>query len=167
MRSQNFQARYGGSIPPTRFSGDTQGLCKPAGADDANRRAGNGRFTDAPARISWPTVLLVAAFLCLLWLLTPPDHAIPSNTDSLQQRRVVAIRKTFGPKYGAQAVRVARCESGINPHAVNGQYRGIFQMGASERATYGHGAGAWRQAKAARRYFIASGRDWSPWTCKP
>lgn len=78
------------------------------------------------------------------------------------------IRKAWGPKWRErQAIRVARCESGFNPRAANGQYLGIFQMGASERATYGHGPGAHKQARAAHRYFVASGRDWSPWACKP
>ena len=78
------------------------------------------------------------------------------------------IRKAWGPNWRErQAIRVARCESGFNPRAANGQYRGIFQMGASERATYGHGPGARKQSRAAHRYFVASGKDWSPWACKP
>jgi len=40
-------------------------------------------------------------------------------------------------------------------------------MGSYERSIYGHGNNAWTQALAARRYFNASGRDWSPWACKP
>ena len=52
-------------------------------------------------------------------------------------------------------------------NAENGQYLGCFQMGSSERAKYGHGPGFWAQAKAALAYFIDSGRDWSPWSCKP
>ncbi len=78
------------------------------------------------------------------------------------------IRKAWGPNWRErQAIRVAACESGFNTRAVNGQYLGIFQMGATERATYGHGPSARKQARAAHRYFVASGRDWSPWACKP
>jgi hypothetical protein len=62
---------------------------------------------------------------------------------------------------------VASCESGFSTTALNGQYEGIFQMGFNERATYGDGATAYEQAAAAYRYFVASGRDWSPWSCKP
>ena len=85
------------------------------------------------------------------------------------QYRAKVIRKVFGPRYGGEAVRVARCESGLRPWARNGQYRGLFQMGTAERKRYGHGSGAWMQARAARRYFVASGRDWSPWDrkCRP
>ena len=76
------------------------------------------------------------------------------------------ICRVFG-RYCAQALAVARCESGLSTGARNGEYRGLFQMGSSERQLYGHGAGAAAQARAAHRYFVRSGRDWSPWSCKP
>lgn len=76
------------------------------------------------------------------------------------------ICDVFGD-YCSQALSVAACESGYNVDAVNGQYLGIFQMGESERATYGHGPDARSQARAAWAYFAASGYDWSPWACKP
>jgi hypothetical protein len=77
-----------------------------------------------------------------------------------------AICHVFG-RYCGEALRVARCESGLRPRAQNGQYRGLFQMGSSERRRFGHGASAFEQATAAHRYFVLSGRDWSPWSCKP
>jgi hypothetical protein len=77
-----------------------------------------------------------------------------------------AICHAFG-RYCGQALAVARCESGLRTTAVNGQYLGLFQMGSSERRLFGHGATPLAQARAAHRYFVASGRDWSPWSCKP
>jgi hypothetical protein len=77
-----------------------------------------------------------------------------------------AICHVFG-RYCGQALRVARCESNFRLHARNGQYRGLFQMGSSERHRFGHGTSAFAQATAAHRYFVLSGRDWSPWSCKP
>jgi hypothetical protein len=77
-----------------------------------------------------------------------------------------AICHVFGP-YCGQALQVARCESGHRTTAQNGQYLGLFQMGANERRLFGHGESALDQARAAYRYFIASGRDWSPWSCRP
>jgi hypothetical protein len=77
-----------------------------------------------------------------------------------------AIRYVFGP-YADQAIDVARCESHLSTRAHNGQYQGLFQMGAHERAVYGDSSTALGQAQAAYRYFVASGRDWSPWSCKP
>jgi hypothetical protein len=90
-----------------------------------------------------------------------------------EQRRVrrlaaapprVAICHVFG-RYCRQALAVASCESHLSPHAQNGQYLGLFQMGSHERRLFGHGRTAYRQALAAHRYFVRSGRDWSPWSC--
>lgn len=78
----------------------------------------------------------------------------------------MAIRHVFGP-YHQQALSVARCESRLTTTAQNGQYLGLFQMGESERGLFGHGSDALTQTRAAYRYFILSGRDWSPWECKP
>jgi hypothetical protein len=69
--------------------------------------------------------------------------------------------------YCREAVAVARCESHLKTTARNGQYLGLFQMGVSERRLFGHGPTAYEQATAAHRYFVHTGRDWSPWTCKP
>jgi hypothetical protein len=76
------------------------------------------------------------------------------------------ICRVFGD-YCRDAVAVARCESRLLTAARNGQYLGLFQLGASERLLFGHGDSAVEQARAAHRYFVASGRDWSPWSCKP
>lgn len=70
---------------------------------------------------------------------------------------------------GDQAYSVSGCETGhtYSVWSKNGQYLGLFQMGSHERATYGHGNNPWAQALAAHRYYVASGKDWSPWDCKP
>ena len=79
-----------------------------------------------------------------------------------------AICHVFG-SYCQQALNVTACESGWSrtPNAVNGQYLGMFQMGSYARSRYGHGSTPYEQAVAAYRYFVDSGRDWSPWSCKP
>ena len=61
---------------------------------------------------------------------------------------------------------IAWCESRLDTTAQNGQYLGLFQMGSYERSLFGHGATAHDQALAAHRYFVRSGRDWSPWGCR-
>ena len=76
------------------------------------------------------------------------------------------ICRVFGP-YCGEALRVAQCESGFRTDAQNGQYLGLFQMGYEERRLFGHGPTAEEQARAAYRYFAASGRNWTPWSCKP
>ena len=75
-----------------------------------------------------------------------------------------AICSVFG-SHCQEAVAVARCESRLSPKAQNGQYLGLFQMGSYERGLFGHGRNARDQAVAAHRYFVHSGRDWSPWSC--
>ena len=76
-----------------------------------------------------------------------------------------AICSVFG-SYCDDAVAVAWCESRLRTAAQNGQYLGLFQMGSSERRLFGHGESAREQAVAAHRYFVRSGRDWSPWSCR-
>lgn len=76
-----------------------------------------------------------------------------------------AICAVFGD-YCADAVAVAWCESHLSTSARNGQYLGLFQMGSYERQLFGHGDTAHAQAVAAHRYFVRSGRDWSPWSCR-
>lgn len=85
----------------------------------------------------------------------------------LRENPRAAICHVFGA-YCTQAIAVARCESGpgMTPRAHNGQYLGAFQMGSSERRLYGHGPTVLEQARAAWRYFVRSGRDWSPWSCR-
>lgn len=84
------------------------------------------------------------------------------------QQALRAVCFYFG-KHCSDAMRVTKCETGgtYSVWAHNGQYHGIFQMGKHERATYGDSNDVWGQAKAAHAYFIASGSDWSPWSCKP
>jgi hypothetical protein len=78
----------------------------------------------------------------------------------------LAIRAVFG-RHAEQALTVAWCESRWSTGARNGQYLGLFQMGSFARSRYGHGGDALTQARAAYAYFVDSGRDWSPWSCKP
>ena len=85
---------------------------------------------------------------------------------SRQRRPQSVICRVFGD-YCQEALAVSRCESGLRTDAQNGQYLGLFQMGSSERRLFGHGATAVAQANAAHKYFVASGRDWGPWSCKP
>ena len=71
--------------------------------------------------------------------------------------------------HGHAAVTVAKCESRLDLKAENGQYKGLFQMGSYERRHFAHGRyrTALDQTRAAYRYFKATGRDWSPWSCRP
>jgi len=92
------------------------------------------------------------------------------------QAHQVRKRERLSPKaaicdafdsYCDEAIQVAWCESRLSPEAQNGQYLGLFQMGTYARQLYGHGTTPHDQAVAAHRYFVSSGEDWSPWSCKP
>jgi hypothetical protein len=103
----------------------------------------------------------------LLALLLLPLLATTAEAQSSSRNREI-ICQVFG-SYCSQAIEVSRCETGgtFSVWAQNGQYLGLFQMGSWERTIYGHAYHPWGQARAAYRYFVASGRDWSPWSCKP
>jgi hypothetical protein len=107
-------------------------------------------------------ICLATTVVALAAIATPA-----ANASTASQNRAV-ICKVFG-SYCSQAIEVSRCETGgtFSLWAENGQYLGLFQMGSSERRIYGHANHAWGQVRAAYRYFVASGKDWSPWTCKP
>lgn len=104
--------------------------------------------------------------LCLATVILLMAFAPSAGAGTAQQNRLV-ICKVFGPKYCTQALEVSRCESGHSIWARNGQYLGLFQMGSYARSRFGHSSNAWGQARSAYRYFVESGRDWSPWSCKP
>lgn len=105
------------------------------------------------------TALLVAAQ-------SAAAHIRRSNYE-VARRAVYAV---WGP-WASQAMAVVKCETGGTYDVWAGygkhQYWGLFQMGARERATYGHGWNAWAQARAAFRYFTAVHHSWGPWECKP
>lgn len=71
---------------------------------------------------------------------------------------------------GRQATRVARCEASARywhtrpQEAVNGQYKGMFQMGGWARGRYGHGPSVWHQARAAYRNWRENGWQ-NQWEC--
>lgn len=94
--------------------------------------------------------------------LEPEKPAPPAPIDLSTMPVEEVIRHVFGPE-GKKAVEVARCESTLRTHAKQGQYLGLFQMGANERARYGHGEDVVSQVRAAHALFMH--RGWQPWTC--
>jgi len=106
---------------------------------------------------------VLAAMIVAACLFAIPATASTQDSPSTNAR---IIRQVFGA-YGSQAVSVAYCESRLHIYSRNGQYLGLFQMGSYARAKYGHSWNAWGQSRSAYRYFRDSGRDWSPWSCKP
>lgn len=85
------------------------------------------------------------------------------------------IRSVFGP-YSDQAIRIARCESSLNPNAVNSiavgnsHAQGLFQilypstwMGTSQAAASPFNPTA--NTRAAHDIFVRDGYSWREWEC--
>ena len=78
-----------------------------------------------------------------------------------------AICDVFGSRC-AYALRIAQCESNLNPRAVGGAgERGIFQVHPVHFRRF-NAARLFDPLYNARAAFALShgGRDWSPWTCR-
>lgn len=101
---------------------------------------------------------------------TPPprDQSAVSVDDSI---------RTFFPDIYDQAVSVARCESGLNPRAVNpAGFHGLFQIASAyHRSSFERVTGqswddgiytAYYNSQFARYLYDQSG-SWSAWGCKP
>ena len=113
------------------------------------------------------TFVLLLAIATIAVVITANEVQGSATHDPSLRYPSLVICEVFGDRYCGPALRVAWCESRFDTRATNGQYRGLFQMGRWERRTFGHGSTARAQARAAHRYFVKSGRDWSPWECKP
>lgn len=104
---------------------------------------------------------------------TPTKTATPAPGDSIDSM----INQVFG-KYAAQAKRVARCESSMNPRATNrisvggSHAAGLFQVlypstwkTTSQAAKSPYDARA--NILAAHEIFARDGNSWREWVCKP
>ena len=82
------------------------------------------------------------------------------------------IHQIFG-QYGDQAVRVAMCESSMNPNAYNGILgaAGLFQIipGTFAGTSYAGGSvyDPATNIRAAYEIFARDGYSWREWACKP
>lgn len=119
-------------------------------------------------------LLLLAVLLTFAAPATAEAHFEPGRHNAVHAIQLVWCGKSnVSCPDSRAAVVVAKCEASsyywwkLNrpTWARNGQYRGMFQMGESERARFGHGPDPWSQARAAHAYWSISG--WYPWQCLP
>lgn len=81
-----------------------------------------------------------------------------------------AICQAFGPECG-KAIAVAHCESTLNPRAVNGQFRGLFQVGvrihAARIARLGYTPDQMLEVgpNIAVAVDLRREQGWRPWEC--
>jgi hypothetical protein len=120
-------------------------------------------------------ILLVGA---LSLLLCSAVDSTGSAAQAQEQNTVTGmIFSVFGP-YAASALRVARCESGLNAYAYNhisvqGSHSiGVFQIlypgtwrstAQAARSPYN----AWANILAAHEIFVRDGHSWREWVCRP
>jgi hypothetical protein len=102
-------------------------------------------------------------------LKAPTAHAYSYNFNRTYS--IDVIRGAFGAD-ADQAIRVAECESGLNPNAYNPSgAMGLFQImpgtwaGTSEVGASPYNAQA--NAQAAHQIFVRDGYSWREWSCKP
>jgi Transglycosylase SLT domain. len=117
-------------------------------------------------------LMLIALFMILMGMTTRHSYAATNETYITS-----AIRANFGA-YANQAMNVARCESGLNPAAVNAvaignsHASGLFQIlyPSTWNTTSGRGGSPFdpnMNARAAHDIFQRDGNSWSEWQCKP
>lgn len=101
-----------------------------------------------------------------------PSAQVPPTSQPLHGSYADMIREAFG-SYGDEAVRVATCESGLNPNAYNGVLgaAGLFQIipGTFASTSY-RGQSVYNPAAnigAAHEIFVRDGYSWREWACKP
>lgn len=95
-----------------------------------------------------------------------PAPPAPTGGGSVED----AIATYFGDIYDS-AIGVAQCESGLDPYATNGQFRGLFQIGAMHQGLAAELGYSWDQmydpyvnSHVARALYNGSG--WQPWSCR-
>jgi hypothetical protein len=86
-----------------------------------------------------------------------------------------AIRQNFPSSEHGKAIRVADCESSLNPEAVSpgGGNWGLFQINTVHKPMVQRMGYSWEQikdpyvnSKVARRIFADAGNTWGPWGCR-
>ena len=109
-------------------------------------------------------VAVVGAAIALFAACGPDPGAAPATPGSPE----AIIREVFDPLgEGDKAVRVAACESGLNPGAISrgGTYQGLFQLGPHVVAIHAYGGDRLdaRQNALAARDLRTSRGNWSAW----
>jgi LysM repeat protein len=101
-----------------------------------------------------------------------PDGSSAGAPQQLSGSYADMIRQVFGA-YGDGAVRVAMCESSMNPNAYNGILgaAGLFQIIPSTFASTSYaGQSVYDPVvniKAAYEIFVRDGYSWREWACQP
>lgn len=157
---------YGAQLPPTASTGAPKPECQKISARKWNHLVRTERALDGHSRA------LRYKPVCRRTYKEFKRHVIrvkAKHLSRLEADAPYAIHWAFR-RLGrvGQAMRVARCESTLNRFAENGQYRGLFQLGAHHYwrlggLPYSH---AYANAAAAAQIVQEDG-GWGQWECRP
>ena len=123
----------------------------------------------------WLTVFYVGLFLMFNTSYAYAAKWKPGVTNTKNAIMWAFCGKHYKPCWlGHEALAVSNCETGgtYSIWASNGWYKGLFQMGPSERAIWGFGNDPWEQALSAYRMYKwtsthEGGPRWHRWACRP
>jgi LysM repeat protein len=129
--------------------------------------------------ITNPNLIFSGQRLCVATRQGVVSHvsAIPAHTLASASSSVAGMINTvFGP-YAGSAIRIATCESGLNPNATNpffiggSRASGVFQIlypstwsGTSQASSSPYNAYA--NIAAAHEIFVRDGYSWREWSCQ-
>lgn len=120
-----------------------------------------------------PSLVLLAMVLGVMaGFQSMQAHAAPLHSQTATGGSYAdTIRQVFGP-YGNQAVRIAECESSMNPNAYNGILgaAGLFQIIPSTWASTSEAGQSvynpYANIRAAHEIFVRDGNSFAEWQCK-
>jgi hypothetical protein len=119
-------------------------------------------------------VSLAREAVTILKLKKAPDKMY-SGLSANQTTAIVEIHKAFGPEHFTDAVRIAYCESRLDPGAVNRANRnktvdrGLFQLndgGTMQRLGVTAKEAFNPKINAAAAKILFEDRGWQPWSCQ-
>jgi hypothetical protein len=122
-------------------------------------------------------IVMMMAVVGLGSQLLQPRSALAATATPHSSSVAGMINQVFGP-YAGSAMRVAQCESSLNPGATNPQAignshaAGVFQIlyPSTWSGTPYAGASpydAWSNINAAHSIFVRDGYSWREWQCQP
>lgn len=104
------------------------------------------------------------------WLASRPEYQRPQYVPNAEGSTYsgfgycsVEFLAQFGFADVAKASRICFCESTGDPNAINGQYRGIYQLSESHRA---RGGGTSPEQQAAYVADYTNQHGWGEWACQ-
>jgi hypothetical protein len=129
-------------------------------------------------KLGLASILAVALLGAMIGTSAPQASANTATPQHYSTEQVSSIITQVFGQYASGAIRVARCESGLNPYAVNPAYTGgsrasgVFQIlypstwyGTSQAGASPYDAYA--NVRAAHDIFVRDGYSWREWSCQP